>query len=248
MFVFKWWYIQSFFKASAESVLLLFPSSFCQSSEHDQVLNHFLWGNQKCNSPKSDRTPQAIHTVRDIPTLPECFRIPLGEMKIPAPMMVPTMMEIPRSRVTFLPSSTFFPPPSCSFPRGSFPFWENVCPVEAVSSSFLIEVNLFIFLNAACAQSLFLFELECLSDGACEGTTSPGLKRFLTVTVHAKGSLSCSFLKSAAPYSTLWHHPTFLSLFIGLPDFCLFVLPHVLLLVLPPLSESCLPSKTSGWF
>lgn len=86
------------------------------------------------NSPKSDRTPQEIHTIRDIPTLPECFRMPLGEMKIPAPMMVPMIMAIPRSRVTFFPSPTLGSSCSCSFPLGSawVPFWENVCPFPSV--------------------------------------------------------------------------------------------------------------------
>lgn len=56
--------------------------------------------------PKRERIPQAIHTTSDIPTLPEFFRIPFGEMNIPAPMIVPMMIEIPRSRVTFFRSST----------------------------------------------------------------------------------------------------------------------------------------------
>lgn len=56
--------------------------------------------------PKSDKTPQADQMIKDIPMLPEFFRIPLGEMKIPAPMMVPMMMEIPRRRVTFFFNTT----------------------------------------------------------------------------------------------------------------------------------------------
>lgn len=62
----------------------------------------------KTNSPNSERTPQEIHTIRDIPMLPEFCRIPFGEMKMPAPMMMPTMIEIPRSSVTFFLSSTFW--------------------------------------------------------------------------------------------------------------------------------------------
>lgn len=59
------------------------------------------------HSPKRERIPQAIHTTSDIPTLPEFFRIPFGEMNIPAPMIVPMIIEIPRSKVTFFRSSTF---------------------------------------------------------------------------------------------------------------------------------------------
>lgn len=39
--------------------------------------------------------PHAVQTIKDMPTLPVFFRIPLGEMKMPAPMIVPMMMEIP---------------------------------------------------------------------------------------------------------------------------------------------------------
>lgn len=59
------------------------------------------------HSPKRERIPQATHITSDIPTLPEFCRIPFGEMNIPAPMMVPMIKAIPRSRVTFFRSSTF---------------------------------------------------------------------------------------------------------------------------------------------
>lgn len=95
-----------------------------------------MWHNTN-NSPKSDSTPQAIHTTRDIPMLPEFFRMPFGEMKIPAPMMVPMMIEIPRSRVTFFPSSTFLSL-SCSFPLGSVwvPFGEDLYPFASTATQF----------------------------------------------------------------------------------------------------------------
>lgn len=51
--------------------------------------------------------PHAVQTIKDMPTLPVFFRIPLGEMKMPAPMIVPMMMEIPLSSVTFFFSTTF---------------------------------------------------------------------------------------------------------------------------------------------
>lgn len=57
--------------------------------------------------PKSERMPHAVQTIKDMPTLPVFFRIPLGEMKMPAPMIVPMMMEIPLSSVTFFFSTTF---------------------------------------------------------------------------------------------------------------------------------------------
>lgn len=102
-------------------------------------------------SPKRDRTPQAIQTTRDIPTLPEFFRIPFGEIKIPAPMMVPTMMEIPLSRVTFFPSPTFLS--SCGFSLGLLPFWANLCPSEATFPSLNAEEDLSIFFKTACLQT-----------------------------------------------------------------------------------------------
>ncbi len=71
-------------------------------------------------------------------------------MKIPAPMMVPMMMEIPRSRVTFFPSSTFLSSLSFSFPLASdwAPFWETLCPFAETPWSFWDDADLFaIFLD-----------------------------------------------------------------------------------------------------
>lgn len=89
------------------------------------------------DSPNSDITPQATHTTKDIPTLPECCRMPFGEMKIPAPMMVPMMMEIPRSSVTFFPSSTFLPFSSCASPLTLCPFL-LICPSLWSSADFFV--------------------------------------------------------------------------------------------------------------
>lgn len=97
------------------------------SSQVNVCSHHETWERLKTfrNSPNSESTPQAIQTIRDIPMLPECFRIPFGEMKIPAPIMIPTMTEIPESNVTFFPSSTFV-----SFSLGGSP--ESIwCPFSS---------------------------------------------------------------------------------------------------------------------
>lgn len=118
-----------------------FPIQCICSHTNKDILSFYLCS----NLPKSDKTPQAIHTMRDIPTLPECFRMPFGEMKIPAPMMVPMMIEIPRSRVTFFPSPTFPSSlSSCSFPPASdwVPFWEALCPFAGTLPPFSLDADL----------------------------------------------------------------------------------------------------------
>lgn len=61
------------------------------------------------NLPKSERIPQAVQTIKDIPTVPVFWRIPFGEMKIPAPIIVPVIMDIPLSKVIFFFSTTLSP-------------------------------------------------------------------------------------------------------------------------------------------
>lgn len=50
--------------------------------------------------PSVARTPQAAHMMRQGPTVSVLLSTDLGEMKIPEPMMVPTMMQMPLSRPT----------------------------------------------------------------------------------------------------------------------------------------------------
>lgn len=58
----------------------------------------------------SDRIPEKIQTMRAWPTLPLFLSTPLGETKIPAPTMMPTMIATPSHR----PSSFFSLTPSPS--------------------------------------------------------------------------------------------------------------------------------------
>lgn len=43
--------------------------------------------------PKVDRTPHKVHTISEIPTLPEFMCTPLGAIKIPLPTTDPTIKE-----------------------------------------------------------------------------------------------------------------------------------------------------------
>lgn len=58
----------------------------------------------------SDRIPEKIQTMRAWPTLPLFLSTPLGDTKIPAPTMMPTMIATPSHR----PSSFFSLTPSPS--------------------------------------------------------------------------------------------------------------------------------------
>lgn len=63
-----------------------------------------LWGGgQEAESllPSVARIPQAAHMMRQGPTVPVLLSTDLGEMKIPEPMMVPTIMQMPLNRPTW---------------------------------------------------------------------------------------------------------------------------------------------------
>lgn len=96
--------------------------------------------------------------------------MPFGEMKIPAPMMVPMMMEIPRSRVTFFPSSTFLLSSSCTFRLGSdrVPFWET--PFAATLPSFSVDADLLVIFFCQT-----LTHTQCLFFGRDSKWISPGI-------------------------------------------------------------------------
>ena len=48
-----------------------------------------------------EKSPLKIHTTRDIPGLPVCASTPVGDMKIPDPIILPTITVIPLNRVIF---------------------------------------------------------------------------------------------------------------------------------------------------
>lgn len=50
--------------------------------------------------PSVARIPQVAHMMRQGPTAAVLLSTDLGEMKIPEPMMVPTMMQMPLTRPT----------------------------------------------------------------------------------------------------------------------------------------------------
>lgn len=63
------------------------------------------------HSPNMERSPQANHTTRENPTVPEFFSTPLGEMKMPLPTMLPMRSEKALSKVIFFlrkTASSFF--------------------------------------------------------------------------------------------------------------------------------------------
>ena len=47
-------------------------------------------------------TPQAVHTRRDMATLPVLSSSPVGDTKMPEPIIVPTIREIPLNSPTVL--------------------------------------------------------------------------------------------------------------------------------------------------
>lgn len=51
--------------------------------------------------PRVDKTPQAAQIRRHGPTAPEYSNTDLGEMKMPEPIIVPTMRQMPLSRPTY---------------------------------------------------------------------------------------------------------------------------------------------------
>lgn len=53
------------------------------------------------NNLTIENNPDMVHTIKDILTLPVCKSTPVGETKIPEPMMLPTMTVIPFRRVIF---------------------------------------------------------------------------------------------------------------------------------------------------
>lgn len=46
-----------------------------------------------------EKTPDKVHTIKDMLTLPVCSNTPVGDTKIPDPMMLPTMTVTPFRRV-----------------------------------------------------------------------------------------------------------------------------------------------------
>lgn len=52
------------------------------------------------DSPKMDRMPQAAQIRRQGPTAPEYSSTAFGEMKMPEPMMVPTIRQVALNRPT----------------------------------------------------------------------------------------------------------------------------------------------------
>lgn len=51
-------------------------------------------------SPRVDNRPQAAQIIRQGPTAPVYIRTDLGEMKMPEPIIVPTIRQMPLSRPT----------------------------------------------------------------------------------------------------------------------------------------------------
>ena len=43
----------------------------------------------------SDKIPESVQTIRDIPTEPEYNKTPFGETKMPDPTMIPMIIEAP---------------------------------------------------------------------------------------------------------------------------------------------------------
>lgn len=191
--------------------------------------------NVQINSPKRDRIPQAIQTTRDIPTLPECFRIPFGEIKIPAPMMVPTMMEIPLSRVTFFPSPTFLS--SCGFPLGSLPIWANFCPSEATFPSLKVEEDMSIFCNTDCFQTKVSLKDDSTLVEEKLKSEKKEISQFFFLFLIVRHPSCHNPLRCFLVTSTC----------VSVPLSCVSVSPHVCIYrVLPsPSSESTLFSKTN---
>lgn len=113
------------------------------------------------HSPNRERIPQDSHTSKETPTLPEFFKTPFGEIKMPLPTMVPMPSAMTRVRVTFLlrktassASSGFFfflqDPISCSkLPTGG---QEACVGLELLSCPLfggcvLVSVNLALFFS-----------------------------------------------------------------------------------------------------
>lgn len=69
-----------------------------------------------CSLPSVARTPQATQMMRQGPTASVLLSTDLGEMKIPEPMMVPTIMQMPLSRPTWDAArrAVRAPPPSAA--------------------------------------------------------------------------------------------------------------------------------------
>lgn len=67
-----------------------------------------------------EKSPDATQTIKDKFTLPVCIKTPVGETKIPDPMIEPTITVIPFSRL-ILAFKVISPPPSAG---AAPPFWE----------------------------------------------------------------------------------------------------------------------------
>lgn len=94
--------------------------------------------------PSVARIPQAAHTMRQGPTASMLLSTDLGEMKIPEPMMVPTMMQMPLNRPSsgveegrgglVLPPSGAQEPSSSLLPSLPLWVWPGQPPVSQAPS------------------------------------------------------------------------------------------------------------------
>lgn len=73
---------------------------YCESeqwiNEIDELMKRLM-----LLSPRVDNTPQAAQMMRQGPTAPVYSRTDLGEMKMPEPIIVPTIRQMPLSRPTW---------------------------------------------------------------------------------------------------------------------------------------------------
>lgn len=64
-----------------------------------------------------EKTPETVHTINERLTDPVCFNTPVGETKIPEPIILPTMTVMPFNKDILALSR--ISPPSSSFSGGS---------------------------------------------------------------------------------------------------------------------------------